>query len=134
MAEGLVGADGFAVDASLIAADTDKRRSVPSDELKPEEVKDKACRAARSISRRWTMPHSARRPLRFAVQPGGPGDGGSQGPCFLCLCRRLSDRYRPRGDCRRRGYSRHSPAEVRAARIMLERTEDRFGLKPHYLG
>jgi transposase len=47
MAEGLVGADGFAVDASLIAADANKRRSVPSDEWKPEEVKDKACRAAR---------------------------------------------------------------------------------------
>lgn len=47
MAEGLVGADGFAVDASLIAADTNKQRSVPSDEWKPEEVKDKACRAVR---------------------------------------------------------------------------------------
>src|SRR6202043_1447739 len=47
MAEGLVGADGFAVDASLIAADANKQRSVPSDEWKPEEVKDKACRAVR---------------------------------------------------------------------------------------
>ena len=47
IAEGLVGADGFAVDASLIAADANKQRSVPSDEWKPEEVKDKACRAAR---------------------------------------------------------------------------------------
>jgi hypothetical protein len=39
---------GFAVDASLIAADANKQRSVPSDEWKPEEVKDevkdKACR------------------------------------------------------------------------------------------
>ena len=47
MAEGLVGADGFAVDASLIAADVNKQRSVPSDEWEPEEVKDKACRAVR---------------------------------------------------------------------------------------
>jgi hypothetical protein len=46
MAEGLVGADGFAVDASLIAADA-KQRSVPSDEWKPEEVEDKACHAVR---------------------------------------------------------------------------------------
>jgi hypothetical protein len=30
MAEGLVGAEGFAVDASLIAADASKQRSVPS--------------------------------------------------------------------------------------------------------
>ena len=32
LAEGLVGADGFAVDASLIAADANKQRSVPSRE------------------------------------------------------------------------------------------------------
>jgi transposase len=43
MAEGLVGADGFAVDASVIAADANKQRSVPSNEWKPDEVKDKAC-------------------------------------------------------------------------------------------
>ena len=46
MAEGLVGADGFAVDASLIAADANKQRSVPSDEWNLEEIKDRACRAA----------------------------------------------------------------------------------------
>ena len=35
MAEGLVSADGFAVDASLIAADANKQRSVPSRDWKP---------------------------------------------------------------------------------------------------
>ena len=47
MAEGLVSADGFAVDASLIAADANKQRSVPSKDWKPEEIKDNAVRAAR---------------------------------------------------------------------------------------
>src|ERR1700729_89514 len=47
MAEGLVGADGFAVDASLIAADANKQRSVPSKDWKPEEIKERAVRAAR---------------------------------------------------------------------------------------
>jgi hypothetical protein len=47
MAEGLVGADGFAVDASLIAADANKQRSVPSKDWKPEEIKETAVRAAR---------------------------------------------------------------------------------------
>src|SRR5277367_5916313 len=46
MAEGLVGADGFAVDASLIAPDANKQRSVPSREWKPEEIKETATRAA----------------------------------------------------------------------------------------
>jgi hypothetical protein len=46
VAEGLVSADGFAVDASLIAADANKQRSVPNREWKPEEVKETATRAA----------------------------------------------------------------------------------------
>lgn len=47
MAEGLVSANGFAVDASLIAADPNKQRSVPSSDWNPDEIKDDACRAAR---------------------------------------------------------------------------------------
>src|SRR6202041_3066658 len=47
IAEGLVSADGFAVDASLIAADANKQRSVPSREWKPDEIKENAVRAAR---------------------------------------------------------------------------------------
>jgi transposase len=47
MAEGLVGAEGFAVDASLIAADANKQRSVPSKDWNPEELKEDAARAAR---------------------------------------------------------------------------------------
>jgi hypothetical protein len=43
----LVSADEFAVDASLIAADANKQRSVPSKDWKPEEIKDTAVRAAR---------------------------------------------------------------------------------------
>jgi transposase len=45
LAEGLVSADGFAVDASLIAADANKQRSVPSREWKSEEIKETATRA-----------------------------------------------------------------------------------------
>lgn len=42
LAQGLVGAEGFAVDASLIAADANKQRSVPGAEW---EVKDDASRS-----------------------------------------------------------------------------------------
>jgi hypothetical protein len=47
VAEGLVSADGFAVDASLIAADPNKQRSIPSREWKSEEIKETATRATR---------------------------------------------------------------------------------------
>src|SRR5208282_105557 len=36
MSEGLVGGEGFAVDASLIAADANKQRSVPGDQCNPD--------------------------------------------------------------------------------------------------
>jgi transposase len=45
--EGLVGGEGFAVDASLIAADANKQRSVPSSEWRAADVGPGACRAAR---------------------------------------------------------------------------------------
>ena len=47
MKDGLVGAEGFAVDASLIAADANKQRSVQGDKWNPGELKDKAGRAVR---------------------------------------------------------------------------------------
>jgi transposase len=46
IAEGLVSADGFAVDASLIAADANQQRSVLSREWKPDKIKETATRAA----------------------------------------------------------------------------------------
>jgi transposase len=49
IAEGLVSADGFAVDASLIAADANKQRSVPSREWKSDEIKKQPPAPRRSI-------------------------------------------------------------------------------------
>src|SRR5271168_5265942 len=44
LAEGLVGGEGFAADASLIAADANKQRSVPSDHYNPLAAKGEAGR------------------------------------------------------------------------------------------
>src|ERR1700733_6741963 len=63
LAEGLVAADRFAVDASLIAADANKQRSVPSREWKPEEVKGTRFAPRANILRLWTMRHLGRRRL-----------------------------------------------------------------------
>ena len=45
--EGLVGGESFAVDASLIQADTNKQRSVPSNAWNPAEVPDDAPQAVK---------------------------------------------------------------------------------------
>ena len=70
MEEGLVGAEGFAVDASLFAADANKQRSVPSKDWKPEELKEAPFALRANISPRLTMRRSARpRPSRPSSSP-----------------------------------------------------------------
>jgi transposase len=46
IAEGPVSADGFVVDVSLIAADANKQRSIPSRAWKSDEMRETATRAA----------------------------------------------------------------------------------------
>lgn len=67
MAEGLVGAEGFAVDASLIAANVNKRRSVPTRDCDPTEIKDGAFRTARTMLERAEERFDRRR--RHALSP-----------------------------------------------------------------
>jgi len=138
MAEGLVGADGFAVDASLIAADANKQRSVPSDEWKPEEVKDKACRAVRAyLATLDDAAFGAASPVtsKFLSRsdPTAQWTGAHKGHAFFAYATNyLSDTDHGvivDGEATRAIRQ----AEVGAARTMLERTEDRFGLKPDYL-
>ena len=138
MAEGLVGADGFAVDASLIAADANKQRSVPSDEWKPEEVKDKACRAVREYLA--TLDHAAfgaASPVtpKFISRsdPAAQWTGAHKGHAIFAYATNylIDTDHGVIVDVEATRAIRQ--AEVGAARTMLERTEDRFGLKPDYL-
>ena len=138
MAEGLVGADGFAVDASLIAADANKQRSVPSDEWKPEEVKDKACRAAREyLATLDDAAFGAASPVmpKFISRsdPAAQWTGAHKGHAFFAYATNylIDTDHGVIVDVEATRAIRQ--AEVGAARTMLERTEDRFGLKPDYL-
>jgi transposase len=138
MAEGLVGADGFAVDASLIAADANKQRSVPSDEWKPEEVRDKACRAVREyLATLDDAAFGAASPVtpKFISRsdPAAQWTGAHKGHAFFAYATNylIDTDHGVIVDVEATRAIRQ--AEVGAARTMLERTEDRFGLKPDYL-
>ena len=76
--EGIVGGEAFAVDASMIVADANKQRSVPSKDWKPEEIKEARFAPHANISPRSTTRRSARPPLSrrssfpdLIRQPGG---------------------------------------------------------------
>jgi transposase len=138
MAEGLVSAEGFAVDASLIAADANKQRSVPSRDWDPAALKDSACRAAREyIATLDDAAFGAASPVtpKFISRsdPAAQWTGAHKGHAFFAYATNylIDTDHAVIVDVEATRAIRQ--AEVGASRTMPERTEERFGLKPDYL-
>jgi len=138
MDEGLVGAEGFAVDASLIAADANKQRSVQGDKWNPDELKNKAGRAVREyLATLDNAAFGAASPVQPKfISPSDPAaqwTGAHKGHAFFAYATNylIDTDHGVIVDVEATRAIRQ--AEVGAARTMIERTEDRFGLKPDYL-
>jgi transposase len=138
IAEGLVSADGFAVDASLIAADANKQRSVPSREWKPDEIKENAVRAAREyLATLDNAAFGAASPVtpKFISRsdPAAQWTGAHKGHAFFAYANNylIDTDHGVIVDVEATRAIRQ--AEVGAARTMLERTETRFSMKPAFL-
>ncbi|WP_374547472.1 IS1182 family transposase [Rhodoblastus sp.] len=138
LAEGLVDAEGFAVDASLISADCNKRRSLRSEDWNAAELNEEACRAAREYLA--TLDDAA----FGAASPStpkfiSPSDPAAQwtaerkGHAFFAYAENylIDTDHGVIVDVEATRAVRQ--AEVGASQTMLERTEERFGLKPGYL-
>jgi len=134
----LVGGEGFAVDASLIEADANRQRSIPGKEWKRE--LDPAA-ASRAVKEYLATLNDAAFGAATEVQPKfvSPSDpaaqwtGALRGPAFFAYADNylIDVRYGVIVDVEASRAIRQ--AEVGAARTMLERTEERFGLKPQRL-
>jgi transposase len=138
VAEGLVGAEGFAVDASLIAADANKQRSVPSKDWRPEELKENAVRAAREyLATLDDAAFGAASPVtpKFISRsdPAAQWTGAHKGHAFFAYAVNylIDTDHGVIVDVEATRAIRQ--AEVGAAQTMLERTETRFGVKPDSL-
>jgi len=135
---GLVGGEGFAVDASLIVADANKQRSTPrpqwNKELDTEAVSratkeylarldDAAFGAASDVAPKFVSPSD----------PAAQWTGAQRGPAFFAY----SDNYLidvKFGIIMDVEASRAiRQAEVGTAKTMIERTEQRFDIKPERL-
>src|SRR6202041_410321 len=134
MSEGLVGGEGFAVDASLIAADANKQRSVPGDQWRADEagrvvreylvkLDDAAFGAASEVTPKFISP----------TDPAAQWTGAHKGHAFFAYATNylIDTDNAVIVDVEATRAIRQ--AEVGAARTMLDRTEHRFGLKPAYL-
>ena len=138
MAEGLVSAEGFAVDASLIPADANKQRSVRSGDWKPEEITDEASRATREyLATLDDAAFGAASPVtpKFIAlsDPAAQWTAQRKGHAFFAYSTNylIDTDHGVIVDVEATRSIRQ--AEVGAAQTMLDRTEDRFGLKPGYL-
>jgi hypothetical protein len=138
IAAGLVGGEGFAVDASLIAADANKQRSIPGKDWDKNRSPEKASRAVKEYLA--TLDDAAfgaasKTTPKF-VSPSDPAaqwTGAKRGPAFFAY----SDNYLidvKFGVIMDVEASRAiRQAEVGAAKTMVERTEGRFDIKPKLL-
>lgn len=138
IAAGLVGGEGFAVDASLIAADANKQRSIAGPQW---QMPDDPKTASRAVKEYLATLDDAAFGAASEVMPKfiSPSDpaaqwtGAMRGPAFFAY----SDNYLidvKVGIIMDVEASRSiRQAEVGASRTMIERTQERFDIKPERL-
>src|SRR3954468_15059081 len=138
IAAGLVGGEGFAVDASLIQADANKHRSIPgaewSKDIDPEQARravkeylatldDPAYGAASDVTPKFVSPSD----------PAAQWTGALRNAAFFAY----ADNYLVDVKCGIimdvEASRAIRQAEVGASQTMIERTEATFGLKPDWL-
>src|SRR6516164_8554434 len=138
IAAGLVGGEGFAVDASLIAADANKRRSIPGTEWNKDIDPEQARRAAKDYLATLDDPAygAASEVTPKFVSPSDPAaqwTGALRDAAFFAY----SDNYLIDVKCGIimdvEASRAIRQAEVGPAKTMIERTEQRFAIKPERL-
>ena len=138
IAAGLVGGEGFAVDASLIAADANKQRSIRGSQWKKTGDPETASRAVREYLA--TLDDAAFGAASDVtpkfVSPSDPAaqwTGAMRGPAFFAYADNylIDVKFGVIVDVEASRAIRQ--AEVGAAKTMIQRTEERFGLTPKRL-
>jgi transposase len=135
---GLIGGEGFAVDATLIEADANRQRSIPGSEWDRVRNPDRASRAVKEYLATLddaTFGAATEVVPKF-ISPSDPAaqwTGALKGPAFFAYADNylIDLRFGVIVDVEASRAVRQ--AEVQAAKTMLERTEECFDLKPQRL-
>ena len=138
IAADLVGGEGFAVDASLIQADANKQRSIPGSEWQKTRNPETASRAVKEYlaSLDDAAFGAASEVTPKFVSPSDPTaqwTGAMRGPAFFAYADNylIDVKYGIIMDVKASRAIRQ--AEVGAGKTMIERTEERFNIKPKWL-
>src|SRR5262249_2630770 len=138
IAAGLVGGEGFAGDASLIVAGANKQRSVPGKDWGKNRDPETASRAVKEdLATLGDAAFGAASDVtpKFVSRsdPAAQWTGAMRGPAFFAYANNylIDVRFGIIVDVEASRAIRQ--AEVGAAKTMIDRTEERFGLKPDRL-
>ena len=138
MAEGLVGGEGFATDASLIKAGANKQRSAAASEDVDWEAMARTRRSVREYldtldDAAWGAASEVEPKFVSRSDPGAQWTGAHKGHAFFAYATNylIDLDHAVIVDVQASRAIRQ--AEVGAARTMIERTQDRFGLWPERL-
>jgi len=138
IAAGLVGGEGFAVDASLIQADANKQRSIAGQDWRKNRDPARSSRAVKEYlatldDTAWGAASDVVPKFISPSDPAAQWTGAHKGPAFFAYSDNylIDVKFGVIVDVEASRSIRQ--AEVGAARTMIERTEERFGLKPERL-
>src|SRR5467141_2914329 len=138
IASGLVGGEAFAVDASLIAADANKQRSIAGQDWRRDRDPARSSRAVKEYlatldDTAWGAASDVVPKFVSPSDPAAQWTGAHKGPAFFAYSDNylIDVKFGVIVDVEASRAIRQ--AEVGAARTMIERTEERFGLKPERL-
>ena len=133
IAAGLVGGEGFAVDASLIQADADKQRSIAGQDWRRDRYPARSSRAVKEYLATLDEPAwgaASDVVLKFMfISPSDPAaqwTGAHKGPAFFAYSNNylIDVKFGVIVDVE--AFRSIRQAEVGAAKTMIERTEERF--------
>jgi hypothetical protein len=138
IAVGLVGGEGFAVDASLIEADANKQRSIAGQDWRRDRDPARSSRAVKEYlaaldDTAWGAASDVVPKFVSPSDPAAQWTGAHKGPAFFAYSDNylIDVKFGVIVDVEASRAIRQ--AEVGAAKTMIERTEERFGLKPERL-
>jgi transposase len=135
MAEGMVGGEGFAVDASLIKADANRQRSVPGSDGLPAEAASHAVREYLAVLDDAAFGAATPVTPKFIslADPAARWTGANGGLAFFAYCTNYLIDLKHAVIMDVEATTAVRQAEVTAQRIMIDRTQKRFGLWPERL-
>ena len=131
MEVGLVGSEGFAIDASIIKADANQQRGIPgTEQIDP----TAATRPVREYLAALDETNTAKAPKNISLtDPAARWTAAPVGPAFYAYSANYLIDLDVGIILDSETTTAHRSDEVKTTRTMIDRAEEQFGIKPHRL-